>query len=189
MLVVGDPNFSFSYTMARRLGSAEGLVCTDQSMNACVRDTHQHYLIPLFEMGATVCARVDATRLGKHCLVRRCGQYFDHVVWNFPFATTPANRLPKMVEEYRTQLKRFLSQAELVCVKGGRCAITIKDGEHDEWEVHNLNQGKMQFIGAESFTAAKFPTYNHVGTKNGAQFTGAFSFPQARTYVFAMLGS
>eukprot|EP00666_Eupelagonemidae_sp_cell4sb_P013852 gene13852-712_t len=68
------------------------LVRADAVMNSSVRETAQHYLVPLLDLGATVCARLDATRLGKHCLVRRCGQYFDFILWNFPHSGAVAPR-------------------------------------------------------------------------------------------------
>lgn len=183
VLIVGDGNFSFSFSLARRVGSAEQMVCTDAVMNSAVRDTAQHYLVPLLDMGATVCARLDATRLGKHCLVRRCGAYFDYILWNFPHSSTP-NKADGSQEEHRQLLRRFLSQAELVLAKNGRCSITVKDGyPYDEWQVHTLASESMQFLGYEEFTAAKFPIYAHVTTRSGAGINRIFP---AHTYVFGL---
>eukprot|EP01062_Namystynia_karyoxenos_P062111 TRINITY_DN55038_c0_g1_i1.p1 TRINITY_DN55038_c0_g1~~TRINITY_DN55038_c0_g1_i1.p1 ORF type:complete len:372 (+),score=102.55 TRINITY_DN55038_c0_g1_i1:107-1117(+) len=183
-LMVGDVNFSLSNALARRIGNAEGLVCTDASVGLSSRDGCTQHMLPLLEMGATLCTRVDATRLGKHALVRRCGQYFDYVIWGFPLANCPGPG-PKSDEERLQMLKRFLQQAELVLAKGGFCSITVSDaGPFGGVEVHNITQGRLQFIGAESFSAAKFPQFIPYPTRTGAPQQHAI-YP-ALTYVFAL---
>jgi len=188
ILVVGEGNFSWAWNLCHILGTGENLVCTDAVMNSTISSTCDQYLVPLIEAGATITMRLDATRMGKHILVRRCGYFFDYVVWNYPHTTTP-NRARHSQEEHRQLLTRFLQQAELVLVPGGRASITVKDGyPYNEWRIHALKPGgKMSYVGAEAFTPERWQVYAHVTTRAGAGVNGtsqiARVFP-AHTYVY-----
>eukprot|EP01062_Namystynia_karyoxenos_P063628 TRINITY_DN5643_c0_g1_i1.p1 TRINITY_DN5643_c0_g1~~TRINITY_DN5643_c0_g1_i1.p1 ORF type:complete len:396 (+),score=127.73 TRINITY_DN5643_c0_g1_i1:119-1306(+) len=188
ILVVGEGNFSWAWNLCHILGTGENMVCTDAVMNATVGQTCNQYLLPLVEAGATVCMRLDGTRMGKQVLVRRCGQYFDFVVWNFPHTTTP-NKAPHSQEEHRQLLTRFLQQAELVLQKGGKASITVKDGyPYNEWRIAGLQPGgKMKYVGCEAFTPERWQIYAHVTTRAGAGVNGSSTiarvFP-AHTYVY-----
>jgi len=167
VLVVGDANFSFAYSLALRMGTAEGMICTDTGTIISSRDTAATHMLPLFEMGATICTRVDSMRLGKHSLVRRCGQYFDFVVWNFPWAST--GQLPGGEEECRNIIQRYLRQTELVLAEGGMCSLTVTDDtSFGLCHVHTISQGNMVYTGAESFTQTKFPDFLPYVPKTGA---------------------
>eukprot|EP00756_Hemistasia_phaeocysticola_P044151 Hpha_TRINITY_DN17758_c0_g1::TRINITY_DN17758_c0_g1_i1::g.46373::m.46373/K19307/BMT5; 25S rRNA (uracil2634-N3)-methyltransferase len=188
ILVVGEGNFSWAWNLCHILGTGENLVCTDAVMNSTVATTCDQYLIPLIEAGATITMRLDATRMGKQLLVRRCGTFFDFVVWNYPHTTTP-NRARHSQEEHRQLLTRFLQQAELILTPGGRASITVKDGyPYNEWRIGSLVPGgKMKYVGCEAFTPERWQVYAHVTTRAGAGVNGSSQiarvFP-AHTYVY-----
>lgn len=188
ILVVGEGNFSWAWNMCHIIGTGQNMVCTDACVNSTVRQTASQYLLPLIEAGATITMRLDATRMGKQALVKRCGQYFDRVVWNFPHTSTP-NKAAYSHQEHIHLLTVYLQQAQEVLHPGGQASITVKDGyPYCEWGIGKLQPGgRMHYLGCQTFTPERFSIYSHVTTRAGAGVGGSSQiarvFP-AHTYVY-----
>ncbi|KAJ1898453.1 hypothetical protein LPJ66_002734 [Kickxella alabastrina] len=87
VLLIGEGNFSFAHSLAKRLGSAQNITATSFDTRPIALEKYhdaQSHLDALQEMGGEVLFGVDGTALDK--VEELKGRSFSHIVFNFPHA-------------------------------------------------------------------------------------------------------
>jgi 25S rRNA (uracil2634-N3)-methyltransferase len=196
ILLLGEGDFSFALSLARRFGSGRNILATSLDSEAFL---HAQYaetkgnIAELRRLGALVVHDFDATKLHLHVTTSRSENklcFVDVIVWNFPHPGWPPNVLsmlnknkrgqpqtavqeddPTMINSHRKLLKSFFTSA-LSLAQSTDCAIHLttvvsKQG-FDKWNVYEVGAScGYAMRSAYIFAAGDYPVYRcKVGLPN-----------------------
>lgn len=157
-LVLGDGNFSFSLSLARRRQEEEGggrLVATsfESRERVLTRPGAEESMRALnHARGAEILHEVDATRLETCRELHKRGPSFDTIIFNFPHSggKSRIERNRKLLQEFfvslsnsdllsRQQEKRGEVHVTLCRGQGGTGLDSSQRSYNDSWKVRNSN--------------------------------------------------
>ncbi|KAJ1723056.1 hypothetical protein LPJ53_002582 [Coemansia erecta] len=113
ILLVGEGNFSFAHSVARRLGSGSNLTATAFDSEPVVHEKYpdaQAHIDALRQLGARVAFDVDATSLAQ-AQVLGDKPRFSHIVFNFPHAGAGIKDQARNIACNQTLLMGFFQSA------------------------------------------------------------------------------
>ncbi|KAJ2721483.1 hypothetical protein GGI07_003936 [Coemansia sp. Benny D115] len=140
ILLVGEGNFSFAHSLAKRLGTAANIVATAYDSEDTVLEKYtadaQAHIQALRDLGGLVLFNVDGTQLQKHDGLR--DRRFSHVVFNFPHAGAGIKDQDKNVETNKVLMMGFFASASTMLAEGstkpgnGANSNTAANNDDDE---------------------------------------------------------
>jgi len=132
VLAVGDGDFTFSLALAR-LGSdkAISITATSYESKASLLDVYpgiEETFKELEQKGATVCFKVDATRLKETMPKTAADNKFDRIVWNFPCSAVEKGQDGQNEEMERNKglVREFVANARHLLKAGGQIHLNHK---------------------------------------------------------------
>ena len=142
-LLVGEGNFSFSLSLARR-GREENIVSTSYETEEQIaeRPTAQENVRELRKLGVHVLHAVDGTKLHTHPQLQELSAQYTTVIFNFPHTGGKSNikRNRQLLRDFFISAAKILSPHGRVCVtlckgQGGTPADSDQRGHHNSWRV------------------------------------------------------
>ncbi|CAH9083704.1 unnamed protein product [Cuscuta europaea] len=186
ILLVGEGDFSFSASLAAAFGSGVNIIATSLDSKKTVKreyDKAAHNISMLKANGCKVLHSVDATAMASHPSLK--GLAFDRIVFNFPFAVVPKDRIHHQIREHRSLVEKFLENSKQMITKSGEVHITHRtDGCFGAWRIKFLgtNQG-LELVEAKKFNISDYPGYNprwEIGS------SGDVMCMHSKTYMFRL---
>ncbi|KAI7822791.1 hypothetical protein BX661DRAFT_124512, partial [Kickxella alabastrina] len=182
ILLIGEGNFSFAHSLAKRLGSAQNITATAFDTRPIALEKYhdaQIHLDALQEMGGEVLFGVDGTALDK--VEELKGRSFSHIVFNFPHAGAGIKDQTKNILTNQVLMMGFFESSVSFLHKGTAVAVAVKPGQihvalksgppYSHWNIRQLAKDSgLMSRGSVVFDFSAFPGYEHrrtLGFKEG----------------------
>lgn len=121
ILLIGEGNFSFAHSIAKKLGTGVNIVATAYDSESVVdekyTDDASAHLQAFKDFGGTVWFDIDATRLGSYSQLCELGK-FTHVVFNFPHAGAGIKDQMKNIQTNQVLLAGFFTSVQTLLTEG-----------------------------------------------------------------------
>ncbi|KAJ2446215.1 hypothetical protein GGF42_005763 [Coemansia sp. RSA 2424] len=132
ILLVGEGNFSFAHSIAKRLGSGVNITATAYDSQQIVAqkytDDAAKHIAEFEALGGTVLYDIDGTALENHSELK--GRSFTHIVFNFPHAGAGIKDQTKNIQTNQLLMVGFFTSAQRYLTAGAlpRVPETSSDG-------------------------------------------------------------
>ncbi|KAJ2684267.1 hypothetical protein IWW39_005005 [Coemansia spiralis] len=129
ILLIGEGNFSFAHSIAKRLGSGVNITATAYDSQQVVAqkytDDAAKHIAEFEALGGTVLYDIDGTALESHLELR--GKVFTHIVFNFPHAGAGIKDQAKNIQTNQKLMDGFFTSAQRF-LTAGAVPISAKKG-------------------------------------------------------------
>ncbi|KAJ2878322.1 hypothetical protein H4R27_005867 [Coemansia aciculifera] len=129
ILLIGEGNFSFAHSIAKRLGSGVNVVATaydsQQVVTQKYTDDATKHIAEFVALGGTVLYDIDGTALEKHLELK--GKLFTHIVFNFPHAGAGIKDQAKNIQTNQLLMDGFFTSAQRF-LTAGEMPTSLKKG-------------------------------------------------------------
>ncbi|KAJ2497985.1 hypothetical protein IWW47_003540 [Coemansia sp. RSA 2052] len=120
ILLVGEGNFSFAHSIAKRLGSGVNITATAYDSQQIVAqkytDDAAKHIAEFEALGGTVLYDIDGTALENHSELK--GRSFTHIVFNFPHAGAGIKDQTKNIQTNQLLMVGFFTSAQRYLTAG-----------------------------------------------------------------------
>ncbi|KAJ2024855.1 hypothetical protein GGI10_005534 [Coemansia sp. RSA 2530] len=120
ILLIGEGNFSFAHSIAKRLGSGVNIIATAYDSQQVVAqkytDDAAKHIAEFEALGGTVLYDIDGTALESHLELR--GKVFTHIVFNFPHAGAGIKDQAKNIQTNQKLMDGFFTSAQRFLTAG-----------------------------------------------------------------------
>ncbi|KAE9600250.1 hypothetical protein Lalb_Chr14g0370921 [Lupinus albus] len=185
ILCVGEGDFSFALSLARKFGTATNIVATSRDSREEKYQNASRNLSELKSLGCTIVHGVNVHTMMHHPLLNRLRD-FDRIVFNYPHAGFIGRR----EFEYR-QIKKlvsgFLRNGINLVAEKGQIHITHRaDYPYSECRIEELAEWEeLILVGKVLFNPLRYPGYiNKKG--DGRHCDHTFPIGDSYTFMFAM---
>ncbi|KAJ2729656.1 hypothetical protein IW152_005534 [Coemansia sp. BCRC 34962] len=114
ILLIGEGNFSFAHSIAKRLGSGVNIIATAYDSQQVVAqkytDDAAKHIAEFEALGGTVLYGIDGTALESHLELK--GKVFTHIVFNFPHAGAGIKDQAKNIQTNQKLMDGFFTSAQ-----------------------------------------------------------------------------
>ncbi|CAI0389001.1 unnamed protein product, partial [Linum tenue] len=180
ILLVGEGDFSFSLSLALKLGSASNMVSTSLDTEWELLQKYNKAgsnLQLLKSMGAQVLHSVDATQL--NATAELCGRKFDRIIFNFPHAGFHRGRGEAsqwVIVQHKQLVSSFLKCASGMLRPNGQVHVTHKTAQpFCCWNIVELaHRSSLVLVEQVDFRVGDYPGYSN---KRGDGDRADESFP------------
>ncbi|KAJ2341179.1 Meiotic nuclear division protein 1, partial [Coemansia sp. RSA 2673] len=129
ILLIGEGNFSFAHSIAKRLGSGVNIVATAYDSQQVVAqkytDDAAKHIVEFVALGGTVLYDIDGTALEKHLELK--DKLFTHIVFNFPHAGAGIKDQTKNIQTNQMLMDGFFTSAQRF-LTAGEVSTSLKKG-------------------------------------------------------------
>ncbi|KAF3451911.1 hypothetical protein FNV43_RR08007 [Rhamnella rubrinervis] len=190
ILLVGEGDFSFSLSLARRFGSARNMVATSLDTQEDIATKYSNGIKNVRELelrGCIVLFGVDAKQMSQHYFLST--QRFQRIVYNFPhvgFRYREGSYC--QIQSNKRLVKSFLKNAKVLLRKeGGEIHISHKEGDpYNKWDLVK----KAEKIGLVLHETVPFRMDDYPGYRNkraqGSLSDAPFHLGVCSTYKFKL---
>ncbi|XP_049935312.1 heavy metal-associated isoprenylated plant protein 41-like [Nymphaea colorata] len=190
ILLVGEGDFSFSHSVAKKLGSARKMTATSldsrEELKKMYGDAQQN-LEQLARMGCLLLHGMDATTMSAREELR--DRRFDRIVFNNPrVRTVGLDHDKKQIKENSKLMEEFFENASGLLSPGGEVYVSMKTcAPYNEWKVVRQAAKSGLFLADKcEFKISEFPGYtNRKG--RGKSCNKTFPLDSCCTFVFKHL--
>ncbi|XP_010942696.1 heavy metal-associated isoprenylated plant protein 41 [Elaeis guineensis] len=165
ILLVGEGDFSFSFSLANAFGSASNIVATSLDSHDVVVVKYakaKTHLESLEKMGATILHGVDATKMKLHTDLKM--HKFDRIVFNFPHAGFKGREEQmKLINLHRKLVQGFFKNASHMLRPYGEVHVSHKTGgPFRKWNLEELaSKNSLILVECSNFKIEDYPGYNN----------------------------
>ncbi|XP_073047954.1 uncharacterized protein [Primulina eburnea] len=187
ILLVGEGDFSFSYSLAAAFGCASKMVATSLDSEAFLKKNYAKApwnIRELKKMGCIVMHGIDATTIATQQLLQH--KTFDRVIYNFPYAGFfKGLSRDSSIWLHRRLVSLFLKNAKEMIDVHGEIHISHKtNGYHREWNLVSMARSHgLRLIEEVEFILSDYPGYN---TKRGFGGDENFDCYPSNTFKFGL---
>ncbi|XP_076951254.1 uncharacterized protein At4g26485-like [Bidens hawaiensis] len=189
ILLVGEGDFSFSFSLAKAFGSAFNMVATSLDSYELVIKKYQRArtnLQTLSECGAQLLHGVDATRMKLHPDLQ--WRKFDRIIYNFPhagFSGKEDNQL--VIGKHRSLVRGFFENASHMLRPGGEVHVSHKTtGPFQNWRIEELaSKSFLTLLECVEFKISDYPSYQNK-RGDGSRPDDAFPLGKCSTFKFIL---
>ncbi|XP_073303260.1 uncharacterized protein At4g26485-like isoform X2 [Primulina huaijiensis] len=187
ILLVGEGDFSFSYSLAAAFGCASKMVATSLDSKAFLKKNYAKApwnIRELKKRGCIVMHGIDATTIATQQMLQH--KTFDRIIYNFPFAGFfKGLSRDSSLRRHRRLVSLFLKNAKEMIDVYGEIHISHKtNGYHHEWNLVSIaGSHGLQLIEEVEFVLSDYPGYN---TKRGFGGDENFNCYPSNTFKFGL---
>ncbi|XP_073134750.1 uncharacterized protein [Henckelia pumila] len=187
ILLVGEGDFSFSFSLAKAFGCASKMVATSLDSKAFLKKNYAMAPWNIGELkkkGCIVMHGIDATTIATHHQLKH--MTFDRIIFNFPFAGFfEGLSRDSTLRRHRRLVSLFLKNAKGMIDGDGEIHISHKTNEHhNEWKLVSMASSHgLRLIEEVTFDLSDYPGYN---TKRGFGGDGNFVCYPSSTFKFGL---
>ncbi|XP_019457523.1 PREDICTED: uncharacterized protein At4g26485-like [Lupinus angustifolius] len=191
ILCVGEGDFSFALSLARKFGMATNIVATSRDSRVFLEEMYEsasRNLTELESLGCTLVHKVNVHTMMHHPLLIKFKD-FDRIVFNYPHAGFIGRREfeYRQIKRHRKLVRGFLRNASYMLGEKGQIHITHReDYPYSEWKIVELAEcEELILVGEVFFNPLRYPGYiNKKG--DGPHCDHTFPIGESYTFIFAM---
>jgi len=195
ILLVGEGDLSFAKSIVEHHGCCDVTVTTFDSQSKLYEkytpqaEDHVRYLE---DEGQKVLYNVDATKLDKDKLIKKCNTQWNVIMFNFPHVGGKSTDVNRQVRFNQELLVKFFTAAIPSLRQDGTIVVTLFEGEpYTLWNIRDLGRHcGLEVARSFKFMAEAYPGYSHARTLGNIEGGGGWKGEDrdARSYVFKKRG-
>lgn len=196
ILLVGEGDFSFAKSIVEEHGCCDVIAtCYDPQEDLFEKYTPQaeEHVKYLEDEGQTVLYGVDATKLDKMKSLKKSGELFDVILFNFPHVGGKSTDVNRQVRFNQELLVKFFGSAMALLSDKGTIGVTLFEGEpYTLWNIRDLaRHSGLEVQRSFKFVAEAYPGYSHARTLGNIEGGGGWKGEDrdARSYIFQKKGT
>lgn len=196
ILLVGEGDFSFAKSIVEEHGCCDvTATCFDsqEELFEKYKPQAQEHVTYLDEEGQTVLHGIDATKLDKTKYLKKSGELFDVILFNFPHVGGKSTDVNRQVRFNQELLVKFFGSAMPLLGDKGVIVVTLFEGEpYTLWNIRDLaRHSDLEVQRSFKFQAEAYPGYSHARTLGNIEGGGGWKGEDrdARSYVFQKKGA
>ncbi|CAL0322247.1 unnamed protein product [Lupinus luteus] len=187
ILCVGEGDFSFALSLARKFGTATNIVATSRDSREENYENASRNFSELESLGCTLVHKVNVHTIMNHPLL--INKEFDRIVFNYPHAGFIGRREfeYRQIKRHRKLVSGFLRNAAYMVAEKGQIHITHReDYPYSEWRIVELAEWEELILVREVlFNPLHYPGYvNKKG--DGPRCDHTFPIGESYTFIFGM---
>ncbi|PWA58571.1 hypothetical protein CTI12_AA398660 [Artemisia annua] len=165
ILLVGEGDFSFSYSLAMAFGDASNIVATSLDSYDVVIKKYERAkanLDILYRLGAQLSHGVDATKMKLHTDLQM--RKFDRIVYNFPHAGFLGKEYDnRVITKHKNLVCGFFKNASRMLRPYGEVHVSHKTAyPFNLWNIEELaSQNSLSLFEHVKFEIQDYPGYNN----------------------------
>ncbi|EME44806.1 hypothetical protein DOTSEDRAFT_173177 [Dothistroma septosporum NZE10] len=191
ILLIGEGDFSFAKSVVEHHGACDIVAsCYDSKETLFEKYDPQaeEHITYLEEEGQTILYNVDATKLATNKALKRNGEHFDVVMFNFPHVGGKSTDVNRQVRFNQELLVKFFTTSTSLLSQSGTIVVTLFEGEpYTLWNIRDLaRHSGLEVVRSFKFRAEAYPGYSHARTLGNVDGGGGWKGEEreARSYVF-----